>query len=165
MTEQLSISENKDELKVKWLSLFKGSTKREYKKRIGKEFIYKVSPTICFLQILSFSEIERLDSITFHTITEINEPNVYLSKFWFNSFTSDYFLDKRFSDTITSVPQGTFVITFSKPVNNYILAEITGHPLRLKQCDVKIMGRSMWMLFLFSKDEQLIKVNYSYVDR
>ena len=160
------LTEHNSELKNKWLSLFSGSNKRDYKKKIGKEFKYKISSIICFLPILIFKdEINNLDSITGHQILEVKEPSIYLTRFGFNSFTSNYLLDKRFTDTITSVEEGMFIISLSKPINNYLIAEISGHVARLKRCDVKIMGRTMWMLFIFSKEEQLIRVYYSYFDR
>lgn len=157
---------NENELNEKWMGLFKGGEKKLYKSRIGKEFKYKISPMICFLPILIFKdEVGKLDSITHHSRVEIEEPSVYNGRYLFNSFISEYLFENKLADTNEVVLPNTFIVNFSKPINNYLIAEITMNPKRLNQCDVKVLGRTMWMIFIFLADESLNKVYYSYYDR
>jgi hypothetical protein len=154
------------ELNKQWIELFKGKNKRYYKSELGNEFNFKVSSVICFLPILIFKdEIFNLDTITHHTKPEIEEPSIYNGKYLFNSFVSEYLLDVKIADTIKEISPHTFVVTFSKPINNYLMAEITMNPKRLSLGDPKILGRTMWMIFVFSTNESLNKVYYSYYDR
>jgi hypothetical protein len=159
---------NKEELKTEWLKLFSGSAKRLYKKRIGKQFEFRISPRMYWSPILVFKdEVEHLDTLTKLSKLEISEPQVYSRRYGFEPFNSTYLINMVNADTskYDSLIPHKFSVYFSKPVNNFLLAAVDGWDERIATPNSKRYGRSMFILFIFRKDESLEKVFYSYVDR
>jgi len=160
------VKNNRTELNTQWWSLFKKRQKKNNQIYGKVKMNFVISPRLCFRPILIFRDnISKLDSITHHTTEEINNHSLYESKYWFDSFVSDY-IDSNVSphDKCLKDSSNTLIITFSKPVNNYLIAEVCAEKERFDKCYVRIWGRSLWIIFIFSSKNLLKKVYFSYVD-
>ncbi len=152
-------------IKKKRINLYAKKYQKTEKERLANGFSLVVSPLVCYMPILVFKDqIPNLDTITRHTNEEINNPRLYFNRFGYESFNSD-FLTNIFRSQDTANDSGAkLYVNFSKPCNNYVLAEITTNKKRLDQCTLKMMGRTLWLLFVYSNEERLKEVYFGYLD-
>jgi len=157
-------STNRKTVQEKWISMFDDNKKRKaYYEKSRKEFNLIITNSICFQQIFHFKkQISDSNIFVNHTYEELNNLQTYENKFYYEPYISDALSEITNSDSLSKIDTEYFSIKFSKPLNNYLIAEVSDSPLSLKYCHVPFRGEVLHVLFLFDKKNILEKVLFSH---
>lgn len=115
---------------------------------------FNLSDRVDFIGISHFKERIQADTIRYGITQELlNDNKAYIKKYFFESFRSDFL--KKIAERNSS----RLFLTFSKPVDNYLVAELGDFNPEINQ-KVKY-GKGMLMFFKFDTSGIIEEVLYS----
>lgn len=142
------IDKKRDTLKQFWANEL--TYKKDKNKFLKQDFNFCLSKFICFKSPVQFPKY-------FQDISEISIDTNRVASF--EPYESDLIKSSKFYDTIPKSSGSVFVVNFSKPVNNFLLGEISLSQIKLLRCSNKFQAETIRLIFIYDETQNLLRVH------
>lgn len=161
------LTSNKKKIKKEWYKILSPGEKKLYRQK-NRNVAFYISKNVCYYDMIAFSRLAADSANGIHVPSELFDefgnivPSKYSNLYNFNSYSSEIIRCPICRDSIENQTGNAFSINFSKPVNNYLIAVMSTLKEKLQNCNAKMQGKVLLILFLYDNNSNLKKVYFSW---